>query len=133
METIDSLLARFEQEIAWFVETRDALQPVLETLDACLRAHFAAPSVGTLSAVREARARYVTELRRLDPLLRDWVAIRGSAELLWAAGPAMSDAHAARFDALVARELAVTWDREEFDTLLDAVRRGLLVFEEATA
>jgi hypothetical protein len=132
VEEIDSLLARFEQEIAWFIETRDALLPLLEALDAALRAHFASPSAATTREARSARARYVDALARFEPLLREWVAIRGAGDLLWEAEPAMSDAQAARFDALVARELAAAWDRERFDMLLDAVRRGLLVFEEST-
>ena len=132
VDDIDLLLARFEQEIAWFIETRDRLLPALETLDAALAAHVAVPSPGSAAAVRAARVVYVRAIAGIEPTLREWVAISGSSDLLWEAEPAMSDAQAARFEALLARELAASWDRERFDVLLDAVRRGLLVFEEST-
>jgi hypothetical protein len=132
VDDIDLLLARFEQEIAWFIDTRDRLLPVLEMLDAALAAHVAVPSPGSAAAARAAREAYVRAIAGIEPTLREWVAISGSSDLLWEAEPAMSDAQAARFEALLARELAASWDRDRFDLLLDSVRRGLLVFEEST-
>jgi hypothetical protein len=131
-ENIDALLDRFERELEYFALTRDRIAPLLAPLVTSLERYFAAPDAAARAEADIYRQRYIAALAAIEPLVRDWLSIRGAGELLWEADPFMSDAQAQRHQALRAREISETLDRTTFDTLAERARALLLLFEEAT-
>jgi len=131
-EDIDALLDRFERELEYFTLTRDRIAPLLAPLVASLERYFAAPSPATRAEAATYRQSYIAALHAIDPLVHEWLRIRGAGELLWEADPFMSDAQAQRHQTLRAREISETLDRATFDTLSERARTLLLLFEEAT-
>ena len=129
---IDALLDAYDRELEYFESTAALLIPLMRDLLAAIDAAFASPSdPQVLEGARNARARYVEALQGLQPLLDDWLKVRGSNWRAWEAEPAMSDLQYARLERLSARETALALGRDEFDRLQDAVRSRLLLFEEA--
>ena len=132
-DEIDELLANFAKELDYFVFTRDHLAPVmrelLRAIERCIadRTDMVARGEG-----RHLRGTYVEKLGGVQPLLEEWVRIRGSGDRLWDAEHAMSAAQYKRFQALLSREAAISQGRENFDSLQDHLRRRLLLFEEMT-
>lgn len=130
---IDSLLDAYDRELEYFESTAALLTPLMHELIAALDAAFADPTdPQILQGARNARARYVSALASLRPLLDDWVRIRGSNTRAWEAEYAMNDRQYARLEQLAARETALALGRDEFDRLQELVRSRLLLFEEAT-
>ena len=128
-DDIDELLANFAKELDYFVFTRDHLAPVMRAIERYIadRTDLVARGEG-----RHLRGTYVEKLGGVQPLLEEWVRIRGSGDRLWDAEHAMSAAQYQRFQALLSREAVISQGRENFDSLQDHLRRRLLLFEEMT-
>ena len=131
-ESIDLLLERFALELRYFVETRDALAPVIFELWESLCAYLRDPSGegARLPRLRELRTAYFRILREMNPLIEEWLGIRGSGERLWDAEPFMDDRQWGEFTRLQVEESRVTAGREQFDYVHADLRPKLLVFSE---
>ena len=129
---IDSLLARYEREVEYFVLTRDRLLPLMrQLLDALKRwAESGEDADGRAALLRH---EYIEELNTLGGQIDDWVRIRGSGLRVSSLAGGMSDAQIERFGALQAREVAEAVGREEFDAAQAELRELLLIFEEFAA
>ncbi len=128
---IDAILDAYDRELEYFETTAALLTPLMQDLLAAIEAAFTSPGdPQVLEGARNARARYVEALTGLQPLLDDWVRIRGSGWRAWEAEHAMNDAQYARLERLAARETALALGREQFDRLQEELRGRLLRFEE---
>ena len=132
-DDIDQLLADFAKELDYFVFTRDHLRPVMQQLLAAVERSIA--NTADLVARGEARhlqGAYIEKLGGVQPLLEEWVRIRGAGERLSGAEHALSAGQYERFQTLLAREALISDGRENFDSLQDHLRRRLVLFEEMT-
>ena len=127
----DQLLANFAKELDYFVFARDHLRPVMEQLLAAVERVIANAADGVARGeASHLRAAYFEKFVAVQPLLEEWLLIRGSAELLREAEDALSPRQQQHFEALLAREASISSGRENFDSLQDHLRRRLLRFEE---
>ena len=129
---IDSLLARYEREVEYFVLTRDRLLPLMRQLLDALRG-WAESGEDASGRVALLRREYIKALNMLGGQIDDWVRIRGSGLRVSSLAGGMSDAQIERFSALQAREVAEAVGREEFDAAQAKLRELLLIFEEFAA
>ena len=131
-QEIDSLLARYEREVEYFVLTRDRLLPLMRQLLDALR-RWAQSGEDAAGRAALLRREYVEELNTLGGQIDDWVRIRGSGLRVTSLAGGMSDGQIERFGALQAREVAEAVGREEFDAAQAELRELLLIFEEFAA
>ena len=131
-QEIDSLLARYEREVEYFVLTRDRLLPLMRQLLDALR-RWAQSGEDAAGRAALLRREYVEELNTLGGQIDDWVRIRGSGLRVTSLAGGMSDGQIERFGALQAREVAEAMGREEFDAAQAELRELLLIFEEFAA
>ena len=129
---IDSLLARYEREVEYFVLTRDRLLPLMRQLLDALR-RWAGSGEDAEGRAALLRREYIEALDTLGGQIDDWVRIRGSALRVSSLAGGMSDGQIERFSALQAREVAEAVGREEFDAAQAELRELLLIFEEFAA
>ncbi|MGK2964342.1 MAG: hypothetical protein ACSLFM_01905 [Tepidiformaceae bacterium] len=130
---IETILDQYERELRYFAMTRDDLAPLMEEVIAASERFFADRRDDTArGTARTARQRYVERLAGLEPMIQEWLRIRGSGFRLWEGAPMMTDEQYQRFQGLLAREAVMADGRSDFDALSEQLRTRLLLLEELT-
>ncbi|MFN8583814.1 MAG: hypothetical protein U0446_00635 [Dehalococcoidia bacterium] len=124
---IAAFLDDYEQEIALRQASEREFGPLSSRLCSLLE-RWTSGEVGA-DETRDARARYLEALRRWQPDLEHWVAIRGSGDRLLAAVEFMTDAQWLRFSALQAAEMRSGISESSLDRDQAVIRSLLPRFE----